>query len=260
VGDVIMPVVGKIFGGLDFSNYFIPLSGQTATTLLEAKKAGAVFAYGSFLTVLVNFIILAFIFVFLQILGGFFGFHWGFAGYQSEAAFNAVGAGRYASYADVREHYKRIADTAQSKLEQLQQRMMARNGDSGNDGFHTTKNFYDFMEAERTREALERQQELTRTAQRGHMESASAALIATPSPAPMQTQQATRIGVAPQVPALEELMQTVQGFGSDKDAKKAFIQRLSPAQQADIMTALKAKKAEEERLTHQRDAELDRLL
>ncbi|MFN7726384.1 MAG: large conductance mechanosensitive channel protein MscL [Rubrivivax sp.] len=61
VGDVIMPVVGKIFGGLDFSNYFIPLSGQTATTLLEAKKAGAVFAYGSFLTVLVNFIILAFI-------------------------------------------------------------------------------------------------------------------------------------------------------------------------------------------------------
>jgi large conductance mechanosensitive channel len=61
VGDVIMPVVGKIFGGLDFSNYFIALSGQTATTLVEAKKAGAVFAYGSFLTVLVNFIILAFI-------------------------------------------------------------------------------------------------------------------------------------------------------------------------------------------------------
>lgn len=61
VGDVIMPIVGKIFGGLDFSNYFIPLSGQTAATLAEAKKAGAVFAYGSFLTVVVNFMILAFI-------------------------------------------------------------------------------------------------------------------------------------------------------------------------------------------------------
>ena len=61
VGDVIMPIVGKIFGGLDFSNYFIPLSGQTATTLVEAKKTGAVFAYGSFITVSVNFIILAFI-------------------------------------------------------------------------------------------------------------------------------------------------------------------------------------------------------
>lgn len=61
VGDVIMPVVSKIFGGLDFANYFIPLSGQAATTLVEAKKEGAVLAYGSFLTVSINFIILAFI-------------------------------------------------------------------------------------------------------------------------------------------------------------------------------------------------------
>ena len=61
VGDVIMPVVSKIFGGLDFSNYFIPLSGQTATTLVEAKKEGAVLAYGSFFTVSLNFIILAFV-------------------------------------------------------------------------------------------------------------------------------------------------------------------------------------------------------
>jgi large conductance mechanosensitive channel len=61
VGDVIMPIVGRIFGGLDFSNYYIPLSGQTATTLIEAKKTGAVIAYGSFITVALNFIILAFI-------------------------------------------------------------------------------------------------------------------------------------------------------------------------------------------------------
>ncbi len=66
VGDLIMPIVGKIFGGLDFNNYFIPLSGQTATTLVEAKKAGAVFAYGSFLTILLNFVILAFI-IFLMV-------------------------------------------------------------------------------------------------------------------------------------------------------------------------------------------------
>ena len=61
VGDIIMPLVGKVVGGLDFSNYFIPLSGQTAATLVEAKKAGAVFAYGSFITVLLNFVILAFV-------------------------------------------------------------------------------------------------------------------------------------------------------------------------------------------------------
>mgnify|MGYP001310975681 FL=1 len=65
VGDLIMPIVGKIFGGLDFNNYFIALSGQTATTLVEAKKAGAVFAYGSFITILLNFIILAFIIFFM---------------------------------------------------------------------------------------------------------------------------------------------------------------------------------------------------
>jgi len=61
VGDVIMPIVSKIFGGLDFSNYFIPLAGQTAATLADAKKAGAVLAYGNFLTIALNFVILAFI-------------------------------------------------------------------------------------------------------------------------------------------------------------------------------------------------------
>ena len=61
VGDLIMPVVSKIFGGLDFSNYFVPLAGPTAETLIEAKKAGAVFAYGNFVTVALNFAILAFI-------------------------------------------------------------------------------------------------------------------------------------------------------------------------------------------------------
>ena len=61
VGDLIMPLVGKVFGGLDFNNYFVPLAGQTATTLVEAKKTGAVFAYGSFITIAINFMILAII-------------------------------------------------------------------------------------------------------------------------------------------------------------------------------------------------------
>jgi large conductance mechanosensitive channel len=62
VQDVIMPVVGKIFGGLDFSNYYLPLNNQAMNlTLAEAKKAGAVLAYGNFVTILLNFLILAFI-------------------------------------------------------------------------------------------------------------------------------------------------------------------------------------------------------
>jgi large conductance mechanosensitive channel len=62
VQDLIMPVLGKLVGGLDFSNYYLALSGQDpGLTLVEAKKLGAVLAYGNFLTILLNFIILAFV-------------------------------------------------------------------------------------------------------------------------------------------------------------------------------------------------------
>jgi large conductance mechanosensitive channel len=62
VGDVIMPIIGAITGGLDFSNYFIPLAKSvTATNLADAKKQGAVLAYGSFITLTLNFIIIAFV-------------------------------------------------------------------------------------------------------------------------------------------------------------------------------------------------------
>jgi large conductance mechanosensitive channel len=65
--DLIMPIVGAIFGGFDFSNYFIPLaSGVTADTLEEARKQGAVLAYGNFITVIINFLILAWI-IFLMV-------------------------------------------------------------------------------------------------------------------------------------------------------------------------------------------------
>ena len=69
VADVIMPIIGAVTGGVDFSNYYIPLSSKvTATTLVEAKKQGAVLAWGSFLTITLNFIIIAFV-LFLAIRG-----------------------------------------------------------------------------------------------------------------------------------------------------------------------------------------------
>jgi large conductance mechanosensitive channel len=62
VGDVIMPVIGAITGGLDFSNYFTPLSkAVTAGNLADAKKQGAVLAWGNFLTLTLNFVIIAFV-------------------------------------------------------------------------------------------------------------------------------------------------------------------------------------------------------
>jgi len=62
VGDIIMPVIGAITGGLDFSNYFTGLTkAVTANNLADAKKQGAVLAWGNFLTLTLNFIIIAFV-------------------------------------------------------------------------------------------------------------------------------------------------------------------------------------------------------
>ncbi len=60
IEDLIMPVVGRAVGNVDFSNMFLSLSGQTDKNLVDAKKAGAVLAYGSFITAVINFTILAF--------------------------------------------------------------------------------------------------------------------------------------------------------------------------------------------------------
>ena len=70
VGDIIMPVIGAITGGLDFSNYFVPLAKSvTAGNLADAKKQGAVLAYGNFLTLTLNFIIVAFVlFIIIQLM------------------------------------------------------------------------------------------------------------------------------------------------------------------------------------------------
>ena len=63
VNDIIMPIIGRIFGGLDFTNYFIGLTpaANDAPTYDAAKKAGATLGYGTFITVTVNFIIIAFV-------------------------------------------------------------------------------------------------------------------------------------------------------------------------------------------------------
>ena len=62
VGDILMPVVGSLTGGFDFSNHFVPLSPKvTATSLAEAKKQGAVLAWGNFLTLAINFLIVAWV-------------------------------------------------------------------------------------------------------------------------------------------------------------------------------------------------------
>jgi large conductance mechanosensitive channel len=73
VGDIIMPVIGAVTGGLDFSNYFLKLSSNvTADSLADAKKQGAVLAYGAFLTAVINFLIIAWVlFMLIQLMNRF---------------------------------------------------------------------------------------------------------------------------------------------------------------------------------------------
>ncbi len=73
VSDVIMPMIGAVTGGLDFSNYFTPLSAKvTASNLADAKKQGAVLAWGNFITLVLNFLIIAFVlFVVIRALNQF---------------------------------------------------------------------------------------------------------------------------------------------------------------------------------------------
>jgi large conductance mechanosensitive channel len=61
VSDIIMPIIGAVTGGIDFSNFFLPLSSKvTAAALADARKQGAVLAWGNFLTLIINFLIIAF--------------------------------------------------------------------------------------------------------------------------------------------------------------------------------------------------------
>jgi large conductance mechanosensitive channel len=63
VGDIFMPIIGAITGGLDFSNYYVRLSSAVPAGLAyaDAKKAGAVLGWGSFVTAAINFAIIAFV-------------------------------------------------------------------------------------------------------------------------------------------------------------------------------------------------------
>jgi large conductance mechanosensitive channel len=61
VADILMPIIGVVTGGIDFSNMFVQLHGAPAATLVDAQKNGATLAYGHFITLLINFLIVAWV-------------------------------------------------------------------------------------------------------------------------------------------------------------------------------------------------------
>jgi large conductance mechanosensitive channel len=61
VNDIIMPIIGVITGGIDFSNLYIQFAGEPQPTLVQAREAGATLAYGNFITLVINFLIVAWV-------------------------------------------------------------------------------------------------------------------------------------------------------------------------------------------------------
>lgn len=68
VNDIIMPIIALITGGIDFSEMYLQLSGESQPTLAQAREAGATIAYGNFITLVINFVIVAWV-LFLVIKG-----------------------------------------------------------------------------------------------------------------------------------------------------------------------------------------------
>lgn len=189
-----------------------------------------------------TFIVLAFVFIFLQILGVIFGYRWGFAGQNSAAAFNDIGKGRYSSYTAVREHYQQIADTAEAKLSVLQQKMMGRNSDTGGSKLDATKTFRDFIQETRIALKADRDNERRTTEVK-----------------PNSTKQAVA-EKSSSTTTVEQVMAQLNAMGEDKDAKKVLIASLTKEMGLIVRAELKAQKEERERKARESDLELEDLL
>ena len=169
----------------------------------------------------------------------------------------------------MREHYRRIADTAQASLATLQQKMMMHNSTHGTSGQHLSKTFRDFMQQTRLADAAERQSERdfaqTVAAQQAtplHVPAHPAAAAA-PVAAPAVVAVAAVVQ-APSAPAgtdsLPDVMARLDALGEDKEAKKKLMAQLPEALNMAVREELKRRKDERERKAREADAELEDLL
>jgi len=194
-----------------------------------------------------TFVILAIVFVFLQLLGVIFGFKWGFAGKNSREAYRSIGRGRYATYGDVLEHTANIANVAQAKLQTLQQRLMNRNANDSIKDVHCKGNFYKFLDEERARDRARDEERARQDAQQRLAQTAAASVPTVapappvaPSPAVAEVPPVATVQPNPEA-SIEALVAKLDAIG-DKEQKLAFIAQQPPSVQEDIKNFLRARK------------------
>jgi energy-converting hydrogenase Eha subunit F len=243
--------------GLDMDAILLPAADSAQDQSAQTKvinESAASDIHGGWAT----FIILAFIFVGLQALGVFFGFRWGFAGQNSKQAFKAIGNGKFATYSEVLDYYNYVSDTAQSKLEDLQQRLMERNAEIGTKGVHASKNtFRDFMRDQRQIQSSERDDQrdhAQREKQTRHDEMQTNSAVIVPIP-----RESVAIASEDSPLTLDEALAQIASL-TDKSDKKAYLITLPESLRNEVLARLKADKERESAKNAALDAEMDDVL
>lgn len=198
-----------------------------------------------------TFIVLAFVFVFLQIIGVYFGYNWGFAGKHSSSAYKNTGG--FTRYEDILQRYDEVADVAQSKLSDMQQRLMNRNAMAGNSGVHTTLTFKDFMRVQRDEKDIERIQQQESTDRMVEVQKTRQAGYGLNMGQSVMTPQTFQSSLENAIADVDKM--------HDKDARKAYILGLTEPLRSQLIAELKRRKdVEEQKLAMKQNEELDGLL
>ncbi|MBD3822140.1 MAG: hypothetical protein IE914_07790 [Thiotrichales bacterium] len=212
-------VSGSSVNYFDMPSELAQIAGNAETKALEETKD--LDMKGGWTT----FVILATIFVFLQILGVILGYKYGFAGRQSKEAYLGLGNGKFHTYEDVLLHTQEISDTAQAKLETLQQKLEENNSLGGNEGIQTTKTFANFL--------LESEQE-----QRDYRQQSQAITSQTTSPQKTQEVPADVITIATTATPAENIDDEMTRIKAELEmlqkqkARDALLKELEQAKQA----------------------------
>lgn len=211
-----------------------------------------------------TFIVLAVIFVALQVLGIFFGYNWGFAGQNSKEAYKAKGGGKFTDYNHLASYYDHRKDVAQSRLGDLQQRLMERNVEIGNTGVHVGQNtFRDYLHEHRKSKSMDSDSQREHERHEVESRAATAAPVAkepaTPAPVLAPAAAVPEPAAEDRPLDLASAMQQLNAIVS-KDDKKAFIGTLPDSLKTAVMAELKAIKDAEQARAKELNAELDNLL
>lgn len=198
-----------------------------------------------------TFIVLAFVFIFLQIIGVYFGFNWGFAGKHSSKAYEATGG--YSRYEDVLQRYDEVSDAAQSKLSDLQQKITKRSAMGSSVGASSRLTFKTYMQVRRDEKESERlaQQQSSDRLLAAQKNRQSSYVMSSDSSFTSNENVST---------SFEFHLAEIDKI-QDKEQRKSYVLGLDDLIKTQVITELKRRKDDEEkRLAIKQNEELDGLL